>query len=96
MQNISDKEIIRDFTELTTYLKSLEINPGFHFIDNEALTALKMARKTMEIKYHLVSPITHKESTVERNIQTLNKHFIVGICSADKYFHLQLWDRLIQ
>ena len=32
-----------DFTEFTTYLKSRVINPGFHFMENEALTALKMS-----------------------------------------------------
>ena len=33
--NRSDKEIIRDFTKLTTDIKSRGFNPGLHIIDNE-------------------------------------------------------------
>ena len=36
MNNRSDKEIIRAFTELTTDLKSRKINPGLHLMENES------------------------------------------------------------
>ena len=41
IQNRSDKEMIWDFTELAKYLKTHGINPGFHFMYNEASTSLK-------------------------------------------------------
>ena len=41
MKNRSDKEMIQDFTGLTTDFKSRGINPGFHVMYNEASTALK-------------------------------------------------------
>ena len=55
-KNRSDNEIIRAFTSLTGDLKSRGINPGFHFMDNEASTALEMTTTTMNIKYQLVPP----------------------------------------
>ena len=60
MKNISDKEMIRDFTELTEYLKSHKINPGLHFMDNEASTALNMTMTTMNTKYQLVPLSNHR------------------------------------
>ena len=41
IKNIGDKEMIWAFTEITEYLKIREINPGSHFMDNEALEAFK-------------------------------------------------------
>ena len=66
-KNISDKEMIRYFTELTKYLKSRGINPGFHFMDNEASTALNMTMITMNIKYQLVPPSNHIANNAEIN-----------------------------
>ena len=88
--------MIRDFVSLTEDLKSRGINPGFHFMDNKASTALKLTMTTMNIKYKLVPPSNHRAKNAEREIQTFNNHFIEGLCSVDKYFNLQLWDRLLQ
>ena len=49
--------MIQDFTELTEDLKSLGINSGFHFMDNEASTTFKIKMTTMNIKYQLVPSI---------------------------------------
>ena len=40
-KNRGNKEVIRAFTELTADLKSRGINPGFHFMDNEASKRFK-------------------------------------------------------
>ena len=50
MKNISNKERIRDFTELTKDLKIRGINPGLHFMDNESSKKLKTAMIKMSIK----------------------------------------------
>ena len=42
MNNRGDREMIRDFTELTTDIKSCVINPGLYFMENEASTSLKL------------------------------------------------------
>ena len=65
-------------------------------MDNKKSTALKMTMTYMNIKYWLVPPINHRAKNAERDIQTFKNHFVAGLCSIDKYFHLQLWDRLLQ
>ena len=79
MKNRSNKEMIRAFTELSADLKSHGINPGFHFMDNEASKALKMIITTMEIKYKLVLPSNHRYNNAERSILTFKYHFIEGL-----------------
>ena len=87
----SDKEMMQAFTELNEDLKSCGINTDFHFIDNEASTALNMKITAMNIKYQLVPPSNLIANNAYRAIQTSKDHFISGLCSVDKYFHLQLW-----
>ena len=70
MKNISDKGVIRAFIDLTEDLKRRGINPGFHIMDNEAYTYLKMAMTSMNIKYQLVPPRNHISKNTERAIQT--------------------------
>ena len=60
MNNIIDKEMIQEFTELTEDLKIRRINPGFHFMDNETYTTFKMIMTFMNIKYQ--SKIISKRS----------------------------------
>ena len=89
-KNISYKEMIRDFTPLTKELKTQGINPGFHFMDNEASTALNITMTNMNIKYQLVPPSNHISNNAERAIQTFKNQFIAGMFSVEKYFHIQL------
>ena len=96
LNNRSDKDMIISFTSLTEDLKSQGINPGFHFMDSEEYTTLKLIMTTMNIKYQLVPPSNHRENNAEREVQAFNNHFIAGLCSVDKYFRLQIWDRILQ
>ena len=95
-KNIRDKEMMRAFTSLTGDLKTPGIKSGFHFMDNEESIALNLTMTTMKIKYQLVPPRNHRGNNSERAIQNLKNHFIAGLYSVDKYFHLQLWDRILQ
>ena len=51
---------------------------------------------TMDIKYHLVPPSSHRTNNAERKIHTFKNKFIAGLCILDAYFQLQLWYRMIQ
>ena len=51
---------------------------------------------TMNTKYELVPPRNHIANNAERDIKNFKNQFIAGLCSVDKDFHLQLWDRLLQ
>ena len=95
MKNRSDKGIIIAFTFLTEDFKSWGIHPGFHFMYNKAYTALKLIMTTKNLKYQLVPPSNHRENNAERLIQTFKNHFVAGLCSVEKYFHFQLWYRLL-
>ena len=75
----SDKEMMQAFTELNEDLKSCGINTDFHFIDNEASTALNMKITAMNIKYQLVPPSNLIANNAYRAIQTFKKHFIAGL-----------------
>ena len=88
MENISDKEIIRPVTDLTKDLRRCGINPGFHFMDDEASKSLKKKMTSMKIKYQFVPPSNHRSNNAERAIQNFKNHFTAGLCSIDKDFHL--------
>ena len=48
------------FTELTEYLRSRGIKPGFYFMDNQEYAALKMTITSVNIKYQLVPPSNNR------------------------------------
>ena len=96
MKKINDKDMIRALKYLTEDLKIREIHPGFHFMDNEPSTALKLTMTTMNIKYQLVLPSNHRAKNAERAIKEIKKYFIAGLCNVDKYLYFRLWDRLLQ
>ena len=50
----------------------------------------------MDIKYQLMYPGNQIYNNIERSIHKLKNHFIALIFSVDTYFHLQLWDRILQ
>ena len=58
--------MIRALTELTEYLKRHGINPGFHLMENEASTTLKMEMTTVNIKYQLAPPSNHRTNNTDR------------------------------
>ena len=68
MNNISYKELVRAFTELTEDLKSHGINSVFHFMEDESPTALKMTMTSTNIKYQLVPPSNHRANNADRSI----------------------------
>ena len=76
MNNMSDKDMVRAFIELTTDLKSRGFNPGYHIMDNEDSTELKNIMTIMEIKYQLVHPGNHRANNTEISIQTFKNHFV--------------------
>ena len=65
-------------------------------MENAVSTALKLTMTTMNLKYQLVPPNNHRENNEDIEIQTFKNHFIAELYSLDKYFHLQLWDILLQ
>ena len=54
-----------------------------------------MTITSMNIKYQLIPTSNHRAHNSERAIKKFKNHFIAGLCSVDKDFHLQLWDILL-
>ena len=49
----------------------------------------------LEMKYQLVEPHSHHTNAADRAIRTFKNQFITGLCTTDKHFPLQSWDRLL-
>ena len=65
-------------------------------MENKASTALRQIMTTMDIKYQLVPTSNYRANNAEREIQKSKNHFIVGLCSVEKDFNIQLWYKLLQ
>jgi hypothetical protein len=61
----------------------------------EASSAITKYLNTEGIKWQLVPPNEHRVNAAERAIQTFKNHFIAGLCTTDRYFPFQLWDKLL-
>ena len=69
--------------------------PQLHRLDNECSTALKQFLTTEEFDFQLVPPGLHRRNAAEHAIRTFKTHFIAGLCSTDKDFPQNLWDKLL-
>ena len=88
--------MIGTFTEITEDFKSRIINPGLHFMYNEAPIDSKIIIITIIIKYQLFLPSKHRSKHSETAIHTIKTHFMAVLYRVDKDFHLQLLDILLQ
>jgi hypothetical protein len=95
MKNRTDRKMVRAFKHLHAYLCYRGLRPKLQKLDNEASAALQHAMREEAIDYQLVPPHVHRRNAAERAIQTFKNHFIADLCSVDRNFLLQLWDRLI-
>eukprot|EP00804_Cyclotella_cryptica_P030317 CCRYP_011858-RA/>CCRYP_011858-RA protein AED:0.36 eAED:0.36 QI:0/-1/0/1/-1/1/1/0/366 len=99
VQAITDREsatIVKVFDNIFTYLTSKGFMPQFNVLDNEASHAITEYLRRQDIKWQFVPPNEHRINAAERAIQTFKNHFISGLCSTDRDFPSQLWDKLLQ
>jgi hypothetical protein len=95
---ITDREsttIVNAFDDVFTYLENKGFKPRFNVMDNEASNAITEYLQGKDIKWQFVPPNEHRVNAAERAIQTFKNHFIAGLCSTDKNFPAQLWDKLL-
>jgi hypothetical protein len=96
---ITDREsstIVKAFDDIFTYLTAKGFKPRFNVLDNEASHAITEYLRQQDIKWQFVPPNEHRVNAAERAIQTFKNHFISGLCSTDRDFPSQLWDKLLQ
>ncbi|KAL7483087.1 hypothetical protein ACHAW6_013637, partial [Cyclotella cf. meneghiniana] len=95
---ITDREsstIIKAFDDIFTYLAAKGFQPQFNVLDNEASHAITQYLCQQNIKWQFVPPNEHRVNAAERAIQTFKNHLIAGLCSTDRDFPSQLWDKLL-
>eukprot|EP00804_Cyclotella_cryptica_P013536 CCRYP_017241-RA/>CCRYP_017241-RA protein AED:0.47 eAED:0.47 QI:0/0/0/1/0/0/2/0/225 len=88
--------IVKAFDDIFSYLNSKGFKPRFNVLDNEASHAITEYLRRHDIKWQFVPPNEHRLNAAERAIQTFKNHFISGLCSTDRDFPSQLWDKLLQ
>jgi len=89
--------MIIGYSKLHTYLSlsNRGLKPLLQKLDNEVPASLKKYMQQNEVNYQLVPPYLHGQNTAERAIGCFKDHFIVGLCSTDKNWPINLWCRFL-
>ena len=69
--------------------------PSIERIDNECSKEMRMICKHLTITIELAPPGQHRTNAAERAIRTWKGHFIATLCTTDKDFPMELWDKLV-
>jgi hypothetical protein len=87
--------IIAAYQRSIIFLQSRGLKPLLQRLDNKATGALQDFLVTSDIDFQLAPPHVHCRSAAKRAIRTFKNHFIVGLCSTNPDFPLNLWDKLL-
>jgi hypothetical protein len=96
MKSRHAQDIVTAYKTVHTKLCRAGLQPKLARLDNECSAALKTFFINEKNDYQLVPPGTHRRNAAERAVWTFKNHFIAGLCSVDKDFPLDLWDRLVE
>ena len=88
--------MIKAFSKQVIYLTEKGFKPVLNIIDNVASKTIRTFLKKEDIKLQLVEAHNHQINAVERAMQTTKDHLIAGLCTTDKDFPVQLWDKIIE
>ena len=95
MASKSGPDILAAYKRAHTLLSSRSLRPQLQRLDNEASTALQQYMHSEHVDFQLAPPHVHRRNAAEKAIRTFKNHLIAGLCSTDKAFPLNLWDRLL-
>jgi hypothetical protein len=95
LKNRTGIEIHLAYKKLHQLLISKGLRPQLQQMDNGCSKLLKQYMHEEAVDHQLGPPHLHRRNAAERAIGTWKYHFIVGLCSVDPNFPLDLWDRLI-
>jgi hypothetical protein len=88
-------ELLRAFRVMEQELVARGLQPKLMKLENEASKLLKMYLHQQNITFQLVPPYSHRRNSAERAIKSFKYHLIARLCSTDKSFPINLWDRLL-
>jgi hypothetical protein len=95
MTSKSGPDILAAYKRAHALLTSRGLRPRLQRLDNEASKALQQFMHSEEVDFQLAPPHVHRRNAAERAIRTFKNHLIAGLCSTDRDFPLNLWDRLL-
>jgi hypothetical protein len=98
VQPIKDRtapELLKSFQFMEQELVARGLKPKLIKLYNEASKLLKTLLHQQDITFQLVPPYSHRQNSAERAIISFKDHLIAGLCSTDKSFPMNLWDRLL-
>jgi hypothetical protein len=95
MKSRSASEWVKAYDSIHQEITVKGFKPKLQTLDNEASTTLKNFFTVNDIAYQLVPPHCHRRNATERAIRTFKEHFLAGLSSAEPYFPMHLWDRLL-
>lgn len=95
MSSKSGPDILAAYKRAHALLTSRGLRPRLQRLDNEASAALQQFMHSEEVDFQLAPPHVHRRNAAERAIHTFKNHLIAGLCSTDKHFPLNLWNRLL-
>jgi hypothetical protein len=95
IKNRTAGELKHAYSTIVQRLKSRGLHPKLQILDNEASNLLVDYITSQGIDYQLAPPHVHRHNAAEHAISTYKDHFIAGLCSTDKDYPLELWDKLI-
>jgi hypothetical protein len=87
--------IIAAYKKAVKLFESRGFKPLLQRLDNEASSALQNVMDDCGITFQLAPPHCHRRNAAERAIRTFKNHFIAGLCSTNRDFPLNLWDKLL-
>jgi hypothetical protein len=87
--------IIAAYKQAVSLFESRGFKTLLQRLDNEASSALQSLMDDTGIAFQLAPPHCHRRNAAECAICTFKNHLIAGLCSTNRGFPLNQWDKLL-
>jgi hypothetical protein len=87
--------IVAAYKQAVSLFESRRFKPLLQRLDNEASSALQSLMDDNGIAFQLAPLHCQRRNAAERVIHTFKNHFITGLCSTNRDFPLNIWDKLM-
>ena len=92
MKSRSDESMWKAFKDIYAYLKTKNIQPKLHDLDNECSKAVQTFINSNGTNIQIVGPHNHSVIAAEPAVKAIKYHVITGLATVDINCPLQLWD----
>jgi hypothetical protein len=95
MPDCTGPSIISAYKTTIQLFESRGFKPLLQRLDNVASRVLQVFIDEEDIDLQLAPPQVHQRNAAELAIHTFKNHFIAGLCSTNRDFPLNLWDKML-